>query len=68
MKKSEQVLRHEEMLGGDVPEGVQVFAEDGTDLTQIRQMLAMSPTERLRYVQSLAQGIVRMRRVAKFTS
>ena len=42
-----------------------VFAEDGTDLTQIRQMLALTPTQRLRYVQSLAQSVLRLRRGVK---
>ena len=42
-----------------------VFAEDGTDLTQIRQMLALTPTQRLRHIQSLAQSILRLRRGVK---
>ncbi|MEM1348475.1 MAG: hypothetical protein AAGI01_07975, partial [Myxococcota bacterium] len=67
MKKSKLVRRHESQLGLEPPEGVQVFAEDGTDLSQVRQMLAMTPSERLRYVQSLAQSVVRMRRAAKLS-
>ncbi len=35
---------------------------NGVDLTQIHMMLAMTPTERVRYIQSLAQSVVRIRR------
>ena len=45
-----------------------LFAPDGTGLTLIRQMLAMSPSARVRYIQSLAQSIVRLRRGVRFTS
>ena len=36
--------------------------DNGVDLTQIHMMLAMTPTERVRYIQSLAQSVVRLRR------
>lgn len=36
--------------------------DNGVDLTQIDMMLAMTPTERVRYIQSLAQSVVRLRR------
>ena len=36
--------------------------DNGVDLTQINMMLAMTPTERVRYIQSLAQSVVRLRR------
>lgn len=49
-------------VGEDEPD---VFSEDGTDLTQVRMMLSMTPTERLSYIQSLAQSVVRMRRELK---
>lgn len=42
-----------------------VFAEDGTDLTLVRQMLAMTPTERIRYAQSLAQSIARIQEAVR---
>ena len=45
-----------------------LFAPDGTDLTQIRQMLAMSPAARVRYIQSLAQSIERLRRGVRFSA
>lgn len=61
--KSETVKELEAHLAIPVSEDQpDVFAEDGTDLTQIRFMLAMTPTERVRYAQSLAQSIIRLRR------
>ena len=54
--------------GGSSEEAALLFAPDGTDLTQIRQMLAMSPSARVRYIQSLAQSITRLRRGVRFTS
>ena len=38
-----------------------LFDPNGTDLTQVRAMLAMTPIQRVRYVQSLARRLVRMR-------
>tara|TARA_Y100000588_G_C13334035_1_gene535240 strand:+ start:218 stop:415 length:198 start_codon:yes stop_codon:yes gene_type:complete len=64
--KSETVKKLESQLVIPVEEGQSdVFAEDGTDLTQIRFMLAMTPTERVKYAQSLAQSIIRLRRGVK---
>lgn len=42
--------------------GDPVFAADGTDLTVIRWMLAMSPEERLRWLQSHMRAVARIRR------
>ena len=39
------------------------FAADGTDLTVIRWMLAMSPEERLRWLQTHMRGVAAFRRV-----
>ena len=36
--------------------------DNGVDLTQINMMLAMTPTERVRYIHSLAHSVVRLRR------
>lgn len=61
--KSDKVKELESHLSIAVPEDApDVFAEDGTDLTQIRMMLEMTPTERIRYAQSVAQSIQRLRR------
>lgn len=67
MKKSNAVLKHESKLTIAIDSNTPVFAEDGTDLTQIQQMLAMSPTQRVRYIQSLAQSIVRMQHAIKLS-
>lgn len=42
--------------------GLPVFAEDGTDLTVIRWMLAMSPEQRLRCLQMTMQAVNRFSR------
>ena len=38
-----------------------VYSEDGVDLTLIRWMLAMTPTERLRTLQQNVRSIIRLR-------
>ena len=38
------------------------FAADGTDLTVIRWMLALSPEERLRWLQTHLRGVATLRR------
>ena len=38
------------------------FAADGTDLTVIRWMLAMSPEDRLRWLQTHMRGVAELRR------
>ncbi len=38
------------------------FAADGTDLTVIRWMLAMSPEDRLRWLQTHMRGVADLRR------
>ena|SRR6185295_7014387 len=42
--------------------GLPVFAEDGTDLTVIRWMLAMNPDERLRWLQATMQAVAELTR------
>ena len=61
MSKSKTVLDHEAKLTTTIGPAEHVFAEDGTDLTQIRQMLAMSPTQRVLSIQSLARSIVQFK-------
>ena len=43
-------------------EGLPVYAEDGTDLTVIRWMLALSAEERLRWLQSHMQAVAALTR------
>ena len=43
-------------------DGLPAFAEDGTDLTVIRWMLALSPEERLRWLQSHMQAVATLTR------
>ena len=42
--------------------GLPAFADDGTDLTVIRWMLAMLPEERLRWLQSHMQAVATLGR------
>ena len=50
--------------GDDPP----LFAEDGTDLTVIRWMLAMSVEERLAWLQAHLQSVAAMRRARRSPS
>ena len=59
---------HPSTPAGPSEQAAPLFAPDGTDLTQIRQMLAMSPAARVRYIQSLAQSIERLRRGIRFSA
>ena len=43
-------------------DGLPAFAGDGTDLTVIRWMLAMSPEDRLRWLQTHMRGVAVLRR------
>ena len=43
-------------------DGLPAFADDGTDLTVIRWMLAMLPEERLRWLQCHMQAVTTLRR------
>ena len=52
-------------LGVKPPEGVKVFAEDGTDLTLVRWMLSLTPEERLRVLQNNVNSVLRLRRVQR---
>ena len=50
-------------LGVAPPEGVKVFAENGTDITLVRWMLSLTPEERLRVLQNNVNSVLRLRRV-----
>jgi hypothetical protein len=39
----------------------QTYSEDGVDLTMIRWMLSLTPTERLQTLQQAVQSLVRLR-------
>ena len=52
-------------LGVKPPEGVKVFAADGTDLTLVRWMLSLTPEERLRVLQNNVNSVLRLRRVQR---
>lgn len=55
--------RYEEQLAIQPLEPI--FNDDGVDLTQIREMLAMTPLERLRYVDQAATSIEEMLAMAR---
>lgn len=62
-ERSEKVLALEAQLSEPPNEDEPpVFAEDGTDLTQIRYMLSLTPAERIIRMQKLASSILKMRR------
>jgi hypothetical protein len=44
------------------------YSEDGVDLTLIRWMLSLTPLERLQYMQSATQSILKLKDNAKFTA
>ena len=43
------------------PENVRLYSEDGVDLSLIRWMLSMTPTERLQTLQQNIRSIMRLR-------
>jgi hypothetical protein len=48
------------------PEGLlPAYSEDGVDLTQIRRMLLLTPTERLAVLQDLANFVAEARRARR---
>jgi hypothetical protein len=48
------------------PEGLEpAYSEDGVDLTQIRRMLRLTPTERLAVLQDLADFMAEARRARR---
>jgi hypothetical protein len=53
--------------GDDPPPGglEPAYSEDGVDLTQIRRMLRLTPTERLAVLQDLADFMVEARRARR---
>jgi hypothetical protein len=44
------------------------FSDDGVDRTQIREMLRLSPAERLQRLQDLVESILRVREANGFSS
>ncbi len=47
------------------PDARAAYSEDGVDLTLIRWMLSLTPTERLRVLQSHVNSVVRLRATLK---
>jgi hypothetical protein len=43
------------------PQDEQTYSEDGVDLTLIRWMLSLTPTERLQTLQQTVQSLMRLR-------
>ena len=55
------VLDPNDRLATD-PLGRRIWADDGTDLTLLRSFLKLTPTERLRHLQSMTNLVERVRR------
>lgn len=59
MKLKEQI--HQNYEANSLPESARLYSEDGVDLSLIRWMLSMTPTERLQTLQQNIRSIMRLR-------
>ncbi len=59
MKRKE--LMHKNPEADSLPESDRLYSEDGVDLSLIRWMLSMTPTERLQTLQQNIRSIMRLR-------
>ena len=59
MKRKE--LLHKNHKADSLPESDRLYSEDGVDLSLIRWMLSMTPTERLQTLQQNIRSIKRLR-------
>ena len=60
MKRKE--LMHKNPEADSLSEGDRLYSEDGVDLSLIRWMLSMTPTERLQTLQQNIRSVMRLRR------
>jgi hypothetical protein len=56
MEKIDPQLEHKEKAAE--PQDYQTYSEDGVDLTLIRWMLSLTPTERLQVLQESVQSLI----------
>lgn len=54
-------MQHEEGLSTPSGNGEPIYSEDGVDLTLIRWMLSLTPTQRLEALQEAVWSIERLR-------
>ena len=59
MEKTDLLAEHKETAPES--QGEQMYSEDGVDLTLIRWMLSLTPTERLQTLQQSVQSLMRLR-------
>jgi hypothetical protein len=59
MEKTDVLAEHKEAALES--QGEQTYSDDGVDLTLIRWMLSLTPTERLQTLQQTVQSLMRLR-------